>query len=96
MIKRNKEGSGFILGKEISKLYENANEDVLKIFDITYEQIETVKKWHQEKNDESLIDMLGMRFSKHYEGFSHHTHFSSLRFRSNLPILDFPKYTEVH
>ncbi len=38
--------------------------------------------------------MLGIGFAKHYEDFSHHAHFSSLRFRSDLPTLGFPKYWE--
>lgn len=92
MIKRNKEGSGILLSKEITKKYENVDDSVLNIFNVTYEEIETVRKWHQEKSDESLIEMLGTGFVKHYEDFSHHAHFSSLRFRSDLPTLGFPKY----
>lgn len=92
MIKKNKEGAGHLLGEDIVKIYETADADVLKVFNTTYEEIETVKKWHQEKNDETLINMLGVGFTKHYEDFSHHAHFSSLRFRSDLPALGFPKY----
>lgn len=92
MIKRNKEGAGLLLGEEVVQIYETADENVLKIFNTTYEQIEIVKKWHQEKSDETLINMLGVEFTKHYENFSHHAHFSSLRFRSDLPTLGFPKH----